>query len=283
MTGVAVSKGFLIFAQNTDNVDYIKQAYALALSIKFSQKSVTAVSLVTNSDVPKEYLNAFDQIIPIPWFTENKDDPLQGQHRWKLYHISPYTETIVLDSDMLMLEDISIWWDYCNAYDIKFCSRVKNYKLDEIYDTVHRKAFKANNLTNPYFALHYFKKSDVAHAFYKVLEFVVNNWAWCYKKFAPEYYQNWLSMDLASAVAIEIAGLHDEAVDIASPLEFIHMKPAIQGWPTTPNRWLDVVPYVFNKRGELMVGNIKQSRLFHYVDKNFINDDILEKLETLNA
>ena len=279
--GVQVSKGFLIFAQNTDTVDYVKQAYALALSIKFSQSDVTSVSIVTNNDVPTEYTAVFDQIIPIPWFDETDATVLQGEHRWKLYHVSPYTETIVLDSDMLMLEDISIWWDYCNAYDLKFCSRIKNYKLDVVNDTFHRKAFIANKLPSPYFALHYFKKSDVAHDFYKVLEFVCNNWAWCYEKFAPEYFQNWLSMDLASAIAIELMGLHDQAVDIANPMEFIHMKTPIQGWSTIPASWNDAVPYVFNRRGELMVGNIKQSRLFHYVEKQFISDDILAKLEAL--
>jgi hypothetical protein len=50
-----VSKGFLIFAQNTDTVDYVHQAYALALSIKYSQNSINSVSLVTSSKIPKKY------------------------------------------------------------------------------------------------------------------------------------------------------------------------------------------------------------------------------------
>jgi hypothetical protein len=99
-----------------------------------------------------------------------------------------------------MLDDITDWWDYCSHYDIKFCSRIKNYKLETItQDTVHRRAFIDNVLTNPYFALHYFKKSDRATEFYKALEFVCNNWEWAYTQFAPVSYQNWLSMDLASA------------------------------------------------------------------------------------
>ena len=49
-------KGFVVLAQNNTTVDYIKQAYALALSIKNSQKEITKISLVTNDKVPKKYL-----------------------------------------------------------------------------------------------------------------------------------------------------------------------------------------------------------------------------------
>jgi len=277
-----VSKGFLLFAQNTETVDYVKQAYALALSIKSSQTTVKNVSLVTNSPVPEKYIHVFDQIIPIP-FESQGTSVLQGEHRWKMYYATPYEETIVLDSDMLMLEDISTWWDYCRNYDVKFCSQIKNYKLELIQDTYHRKAFIANHLSNPYFALHYFKKNQPAFEFYKILEFVCNNWQWCYDHFAMKEYQEWLSMDLAAATAIEIMGVHEQVIDVCNPMNFVHMKTPIQGWPTIPLSWQDAVPFIFNSRGELIVGNIKQSKLFHYVEKNFITDKILQRLEALNG
>ena len=277
-----MSKGFLLFAQNTETVDYVKQAYALALSIKLSQSAINNVSLVTNSPVPEHYIHVFDQIIPIPFESEGSS-VLQGEHRWKMYYATPYEETIVLDSDMLMLEDISAWWDYCSNYDVKFCSQIKNYKLESIQDTYHRKAFISNHLSNPYFALHYFKKNQPAFEFYKVLEFVCNNWQWCYDQFAMKEYQEWLSMDLAAAIAIEIMGVHEQVIDICNPMNFIHMKTPIQGWPTIPLSWQDAVPFIFNSRGELIVSNIKQSKLFHYVEKNFITDKILQRLEALNG
>jgi hypothetical protein len=242
-----------------------------------------SVALVTNDVVPEEYKFAFDQIIPIPWTENIVETALKAENRWKIYHVTPYDETIVLDTDMLMLEDITTWWDYCSHYDLKFCSRIKNYKQEHVTDTYHRKAFIANGLTNVYFALHYFKKSDVAYNFYKTLEFVCNNWEWCYDKFAPKEYQNWLSMDVASAVAIEITGFYEAVIDECSPLEFIHMKNPLQGWKPVPVSWQDTVPYVLTNKGDLVVGNIKQSKLFHYVEKNFITNKILTRLEALNG
>lgn len=275
-----MSKGFLVLAQNTDTVDYVQQAYALALSIKYSQTDITAISIATNDPVPKKYQKVFDQIIPIPW-VDDTATRFRSENRWKLFHISPYEETIVLDTDMLLLGDIKSWWDFCSNFDLQFCSQITNYKLDTVVDTYHRKAFIANGLPSPYFALHYFKKTELALNFYKTLEFVVNNWELCYGKFAPKEYQNWLSMDLASAIAIDMLGISEQVINNKNPMEFAHMKTPIQGIIPIPKSWQDVVTCYLNNNGELIVGNIKQNKLFHYVEKDFIDNRMLSKLSGL--
>ena len=51
--GVIMSKGFLIFAQNNEKDDYVKQAYLCALSGTYSgNKNFT---LVTDNLKPQEY------------------------------------------------------------------------------------------------------------------------------------------------------------------------------------------------------------------------------------
>ena len=275
-----MSKGFLLFAQNTSDTNYIDQAYALACSIKISQYQYKSVSVVTNDVIPENYKSVFDNIIEIPYGDHSNGSKFRAENRWKLYHASPYHETIVLDTDMLLLEDISVWWDYCNKYDLKFCNRIKNHKLETVVDTVYRKAFTENNLTSPYCALHYFKKSEFAHDFYKVLEFVCNNWEWCWDKFAPKNYQSWLSMDLALAVTIDIMGVEDQVLDVNNPMELIHMKPLLQGWNSTPETWQDSVTYNFTG-DNLTVSNIRQHKLFHYVEKDFLSPKILKTLTEL--
>lgn len=273
-----MSKGFVILVQNTADVDYLKQAYALALSIQISQSTVKNISLVTSDEVPEHYKQVFDQILPIPWVTEQSTSRYRAEHRWKLYYASPYDETIVLDADMLILEDIATWWDQCSNYDVNYCSRIKNYKLNVVTDSFYRKAFVNNNLPSPYSALHYFKKSEAASEFYKVLEFVCNNWEWCYGNFAPDEYENFLSMDLATAITIELTGMHS-CLDVNSPLEFIHMRPLLQDWEIPFASWQDAVPCVLNSDGYLIVGNIRQSRIFHYIEKDFLTDAMVLKLE----
>jgi hypothetical protein len=276
-----MSKGFLIFAENTHSCNYIEQAYALALSIKISQTDIKNVSLMTNDIVPAEYQKIFDKIIPVP-FKVKDTGKYKTENRWQFYYATPYEETIALDADMLMLKDITDWWTYCGNHDIKICSRVKNYKQELIKDDrLHRATFIDNQLTNPYFACHYFKKNQEAYEFYKVLEFVITHWEFCRGTFAPNTPQEWPSMDLATAIVIEITGKYESVMDNVSPLEFIHMKSALQYWPMVFDSWQDGVPFVLNSKGDLVIGNIKQPKLFHYVEKNFLSKKILSKLEEL--
>jgi hypothetical protein len=275
---VQVFKGFVVLAQNTRDVDYVRQAYALALSIKNSQ-TITNISLVTDESVPEEYQTVFDKIIPIPFDTTAEPTPYRAENRWKIYHASPYHETIVLDTDMLLLEDISSWWSYCSNYDVHYTSRIRNYKLEVVEDRVHRRAFISNQLASPYSTLHYFKKSPTAYEFYKVLEFVCNNWEWCWNKFAPIDYQIWLSMDLAVAIAIEITGMHEQVLDVNSPLEFVHMKSHLQNWRVNASSWQNFV--LTNFGNTLTVSNIPQHKVFHYVEKDFLSDEIIAKLKDM--
>jgi hypothetical protein len=78
-----------------------------------------------------------------------------------------------------------------------------------------------------------------------------------------------------------MSGMQDDVFDINSPLHFIHMKTPLQDWPISPVSWQDTVPYVLNSKGNLVVGNIKQDKLFHYVEKNFISKRILSRLQEL--
>jgi hypothetical protein len=59
------------------------------------------------------------------------------------------------------------------------------------------------------------------------------------------------------------------------------MKSPIQGWTITPESWQDMVSCHLTSTGKLVVGNIAQGKLFHYVEKNFITDNLLIELEEL--
>ena len=64
-----MSKGYITIAQNSGDIDYIRQAYALALSIKNTQSEVKdfAICVEDAKLVPEEYKKVFDHIIEIPW------------------------------------------------------------------------------------------------------------------------------------------------------------------------------------------------------------------------
>lgn len=272
-----MSKGFLVLAQNSD-VDYLRQAYALALSIKKTQPKINHISLVTDDEVPEEYKSVFDKIIPIPFGDHAKDSDWKVENRWKLYHATPYDETIVLDVDMLFLENMEHLWAFAQDRNMFFTSRVTDYKGRTVTDTVYRKTFIENTLPNLYSGLFYFKKSDASLTFFKILEFITYNWQKIYHEITPKQTQKFYSMDVSVAITAKILGIDDEIVHLNSPFTFTHMKPGIQGWDPVPESYLKQSHISFNSNCELFLNNFKQSGIFHYVDEQFLTDKIIGQL-----
>ena len=97
---------FILVAQNTLEVDYVKQACALAMSIHATTPN-SKISILTDDDVPVKYKKLFDNIIEIPWGDLANKYDWKIHNRWKTYFVSPYEDAIVLDTDMLVLEDIT--------------------------------------------------------------------------------------------------------------------------------------------------------------------------------
>jgi hypothetical protein len=272
-----MSKGFCLLAQNNSKTNYIRQAYALALSLHKYNKD-QKISLITNDTVPTEWQSVFDQIIPIPWTDSAEDSDWKIQNRWKVYHASPYDETIVLEADMLILSNITHWWNELAKRELFFVSNVRTYRDELVTSNYYRKTFVANNLPNLYSALHYFKKGDTAKQFYDLLEVVVNNWALFYTKYATEEYQNWCSIDVCAAVASKILGNETEITDPNSYITFTHMKPRVQGWYSVPERWTKVLGRYYRDDGTLLLGNYLQTKVLHYVEDEFLTDEIIENL-----
>lgn len=268
-----MSKGYLILAVGDE---YIKQACLCAMSIKKTQ-TVSSVSIVTDTTIPKEYKSLFDNIIDVPWVEEQR---YAIDHRWKLYHVSPYEETVVIDSDMLFLSDVSHYWQLLKNYDLYFTNSVKTYRGETVTNNYYREAFTVNNLPNVYFGYHYFKKSDLALEFYKTVELITNNWELFYGKFVPKKYPKQASMDLTASIAIKILDIEDKVTNpkITIPT-FVHMKSKIQNWRQESFNWQDRVSFTLSNALELYIGNFKQDGIFHYTENHFVTDKLFEKYE----
>ena len=274
-----MSKGIVMLAQNSEH-NYVLQACLCAMSIAVTNPE-TKVSLITNNRVPKKYKSLFDKVIRIPWEVQkNSFQAMSTSERWKIYHASPYDETIVLDTDMLVLQDISNWWTFLENYDLYFVNNVLTYRGDQVVDNYYRKAFKANDLPNLYTGFHYFQKGEKAHEFYKWMELVINNWELFYGQYVTEYYPKYPSMDVTAAIVSKILNCDTDITNsIVKYPTFTHMKPMIQGWKHPGETWQEKVGVYLTLDLNLTIGNHLQSGIFHYVEKDFINDDILKRYE----
>jgi hypothetical protein len=279
-----MTKGYLIFAQNNKTDDYIRMAYALALSIKVSQDEVTDVCLVTDipDSIPQHYTYAFNKIITVPWNDDAWFSTWKIENRWKLYSISPYDETVILDADMLFLSNIDNWWNYLSkAHDGCFVTKSMTYRGEVADDSYYRKTFIDNDLPNVYSAFFYFKKTDRLSDYWNTVKIITLNWKTFFKKFLSLNAPTRLSMDVVFALAAKIHGLGD---DITSSFDYptiTHMKAYAQGWRSTENDWMSRVGSYMNSRGILKIGNHQQSGIFHYTEKEFLTDHIVTVYENL--
>jgi hypothetical protein len=273
-----VNKGFCILAQNNSKTDYIRQAYALATSIhKFNKNQ--KVSIITNDDVPEKYKSVFDQIIPIPFLDDASDTDWKIENRWKVYHASPYEQTIVMDADMLVLENIEHWWSELSKRELFFVSNVRTYRGDVVTSRFYRKVFDSNNLPNLYSGIYYFQKGDTAYEFFKFLELVMTNWELFYGKYAGVNYQRWCSVDVSCALVSKLLDNSKEITQSNSFITFTHMKPHVQDWKQVPEKWTKVIGSYFTNQKQLLLGNFTQSGVLHYVEDEFLTDKLLSRLE----
>lgn len=113
-----MSKGALLFAFNNESLNYVKQAYFLALRI--SKHLNLPTSIVTDIDIKDKYpsyATAFDKIIRLEKVIVNNnrrynDGSLHNRvlnfrnaGRECSYDLSPYDETLVLDTDYIICND----------------------------------------------------------------------------------------------------------------------------------------------------------------------------------
>lgn len=273
-----MDKGVVLIAQNNDTHDYVEQATALALSInKFNN---IPVSVITDDKVPSSAKKHFDQILPIAWGDMATDKNWKIENRWKVFHQTPYKETIVMDTDMLVLQNIDKLWNFYSNYDLFFTTAPVTYRNEEITSTHYRKIFVDNNLPNIYSALYYFKKTEFAHNFFAYLELVVKHFDQFQDNLCPVTRQEHLSLDVAIAMTVKLMQIESQVTNKKSTLsKFVHMKPFIQNWHSPRNNWQNIVSTHLTKELELFVGNYRQTNIFHYTEKDFLaKHNILEKL-----
>ena len=270
-----MNKNFILVAQNTLTDNYVLQACACAMSIHATNNNAS-IAIITDDEIPEQYKQLFDHVIPIPWGDLAEKYEWKIHNRWKIYFISPYEEAVVLDTDMLVLDDLTNYFEVFAKYDIWLTSNVLDYRGNRVTSDFYRKRFTKYNLPNVYFGLHYFKKSDFALEFYNWLDVITNNWKDFYKFGSDKLIQENASMDVTSAMATSILDCESSVTNskLDAPT-FVHMKANIQGWNGVTEKWQKTVGAYLTDDLDLFIGNYKQHGIFHYTEKDFLTNDVL--------
>jgi hypothetical protein len=204
-----MTRGVLIFAFNNSEVDYVKMAaYAGKRAKEFLQ---VPVSIVTDSlDIAEKYSHVFDKIIfcednstQLKRFYEGSDNYKQAvwrnNSRSNCYDLTPYDETLVIDSDFIINSNfLSFCWD--QPHDFLIYDR--SLDLASWRDTTEFEFVSQYGIKFYWATVFFFRKTNKTQSFFKIVEHVKNNW---------NYYQRLYQLpstkfrnDYAFSIAINI-------------------------------------------------------------------------------
>jgi len=281
------NRGYIVIAQNTKQTDYLEQAYALALNLKLTQSTVNRLTVCVDSEtlsqVKQKHRTVFDNIVEIPWKDDAKYSEWKIQNKWKYLYMTPYDETVVLDTDMIFPGDVSYWWDALSERDVWFTTNVHTYRGEIVTGDFYRSYFRANKLPNVYTAFFYFKKSTLASELFAMTEIVFQHWQRFFHKYMPRGKPENLSGDVAFALATQILGIEDLCTKdhVKVMPTFVHMKSHVQNITDykMAHVWTDSLPTYYNNCRDFKIGNFQQTLPFHYTDKNWMTPSMIAQME----
>jgi hypothetical protein len=269
-----MSKGYLLFAVNSETTDYVKLAYACALSIKITQpEGFNNVSIVThNAQSVREQYPIFEHVIEY-------SGPIGMDVRSRGYDYTPYDETVLLDSDMLFLNPVNHYWDIVKDMDLFISTSPKTYRGEQFKYGYYRRVFSDHQLPDVYSAWTYFKKSSIAQEFFNMVKLITDNPESFVKTMLPKSTMKTIPTDEALALSLVLLDLEGVALRDWECPSITHMKGMVQGWHTRNLEWTDKIRFTMNATGQIKLGVWQQKDILHYVNKKIINDNLISILE----
>jgi hypothetical protein len=273
-------QGFVTVAQNTNEVDYLNLAYLQCLNIKATQrenKYAVIVDTATMEKVNDIHRNTFDYIITLPSDNNDPADTRKFANEYKVFRLTPFKETIKLESDLLFTRTIDHWWTAFRLRNVCLSTGAKTYI--GINGTVrkYREMFDANNLPDVYNGLMYFRFSQEAKEFFDAAQYIQMNWEYV-RAGLKNCIEDRPSTDVLYALAALMIGEETVTMPSMDFINFVHMKPGFNGWPDSRS-WIDTV--VNERDGDVIrINNLNQYYPVHYYDKKYATQELIEYYES---
>lgn len=272
--------GFVTIAENTAETDYLSLAYLQALNIKATQKNNRYAVLVdteTAKQITDKHRKVFDYIIEIQ---NNYNQPTSN---WKLanecqiFNLTPFKETIKLESDLLFTSSLDHWLPSFRLRDILMPTGCLTSQGKSATNRAYRRFFDSNALPDVYTGLMYFRFSQTAASFFRTANQIRENWDELKTKVLKNCREEVPSTDVLYAVTAQTVGVEYTTLPSLDFIKFAHMKPEINGYNISIP-WYDAV--LSERDGDMMrINGINQYWPVHYYEKQYVNSELIEYYE----
>ena len=276
-----MSKGFLTFAQNTDKIDYLRLAYCQAMNVKSlhpTAKYAVICDKNTINQITDKHTKVFDHIIELPYDENDTDSTWKLSNEYQVFSLSPFKETIKLESDLLFTRNIDHWWNAFRLRDVVLSTGCRTYRQELSTSRLYRKFFDDNDLPDIYNGLMYFRYSKTASDFFLTAQRILRNWNYLRDTVLKNCREDIPSTDVLYAVTAKTIGVELCTIPTMDFINFIHLKPGINGWGNTDQSWQDIVMHDRDNQ-MIKIHNLNQYNPVHYYDKSYVTEELLNEYE----
>jgi len=271
-------QGFMTIAQNSD-VDYLRLAYVQAMSVKLTMpgsKYAVAVDGKTLESVTDAHRKVFDYVITID-DDQAKTDTWKMRNEWQAFYLTPFKETIKLESDLVITRDISHWWPAFRLRNIVLSTGCRDY-LGRLSDTrAYRKLFDDNSLPDVYNGLMYFRYTPEAAEFFWWAREIFENWEYVRDNLLKNCRDDEPTTDVVYALAAQILGEELCTLPAMDYINFTHMKPMVNKFSQTLP-WNELVVHETTVP-MIRINNVNQYHPLHYQEKSWVTDELVKEYE----
>lgn len=268
----------MTIAQNTADVDYLQLAYVQAMSIKGTMpgsRYAIAVDAATKEQINEKHLSVFDFVIDITYDLNSPTSNWKLANEWQVFYLTPFKETIKLESDIVFTRSIAHWWNTFRLRNIVLSTGCRDYQQQLSRSRAYRKLFDDNQLPDVYSGLMYFRYSIESAQFFKLAEQIFANWSEV-KNTLSKCHDDIPTTDVVYALAANILGVEKCTLPGIDWINFVHMKPAINGWPNEP--WVEIAMTELDLP-MVRINNVNQYYPVHYHDKSWVTEGIVKEYE----
>lgn len=243
-------------AVNRPDVDYVRCARQLASSIRRWHPH-SRICLATNGAVDAD---EFDYIEQLPY-----GDQLGLANDWQAWSVSPFRETIKLEADMLAAGPIDHWWTLLRLRDVVISVGARNFYDEPALSRFYRKTFDTNDLPDVYNAITYWRVSETALEFWRLVRNIFS--AWSQYRQLLQFPEDTPSTDVVYAMAARIMGDHRVTLPRGLGPQIVHMKPHMI--PLQGKNWTQELVWE-HAEGVLRINTVAQWGMVHYHHKDWL-------------
>lgn len=270
-------QGFVTFAVNSKDTNYLELAYLQCLNVKATQKQNSYAVIVdnaTNQLITDQHRRAFDYVIVMGDISHVFGIPFA--YEAMVNHYTPFKETIKLESDLLFTQSIDHWWTAFRLKNVCLSTGAKTFAGLRSTVRKYRETLDANSLPDVYNGLMYFRYSKESTDFFAVANAVFHNWAQISQELR-QFDTIIPSTDVVYAITAEVIGRETVTMPSMDFINFVHMKSEFNGWSDSRG-WIDTV---MNERdGDVIrINNLNQYAPVHYHDKSYATKELIEYYE----